>query len=273
VNAFLGSQASDTRQIISLGGGTDTRPYRIFSRQNIPKLIYHEVDFEIVTKKKQRITQGNPALSRILPNITTSEDHACWRSHLPSGSEYYCHGIDLRKLPSTGDELPLKGLRLDVPTLVLSECCLCYLTPEDASSILDIFTKRIPDVATIIYEPIRANDSFGKVMTSNLANRGIHMPTLREYQTPGDQEARLEQAGFNVSRAFTVKDIWKNWIPGDEKQRVDSLEGLDEVEEWELLADHYVVVWALRESEGGSIRETDQALSHSIWGMDADTPR
>jgi len=43
---------------------------------------------------------------------------------------------------------------------------------------------------------------------------------------------------------MTIEDIWQNWVSADEKRRVDSLEGLDEVEEWKLLAAHYIVVWA-----------------------------
>lgn len=133
-----------------------------------------------------------------------------------------------------------------MPTLVLSECCLCYLTPDETKSLLNCFSKSIPSLGSIIYEPIRPNDPFGKVMTSNLANRGIRMPTLEEYPEPSNQEQRLEAIGLDKTKALTVGDIWKKWIDSEEKERVDGLEGLDEVEEWELLAAHYVVVWGSR---------------------------
>lgn len=69
------------------------------------------------------------------------------------------------------------------------------------------------------------------------------MPTLEIYRRPTDQEVRLREAGFNEVRQMTVDDIWERWIHEDEKERVDSLEGLDEVEEWKLLAGHYIVAW------------------------------
>lgn len=73
------------------------------------------------------------------------------------------------------------------------------------------------------------------------------MPTLEAFQDVGDQKTRLEEAGFSGGvQAMTVQDIWKGWISRESKEDVDSLEGLDEVEEWELLASHYVVAWGWR---------------------------
>lgn len=69
------------------------------------------------------------------------------------------------------------------------------------------------------------------------------MPTLSVYPEPVDQANRLTQAGFEVVRHMTIGDIWKTWVAQEEKERLDELEGLDEVEEWQLLAAHYIVVW------------------------------
>ena len=108
------------------------------------------------------------------------------------------------------------------------------------------------NLATIIYEPIRPDDAFGKMMISNLAARRIQMPTLKMYPTPEDQRARMSKAGFETVHHMTIENIWQNWVSPEEKQRVDSLEGLDEVEEWKLLAAHYIVVWASRGNGFGS---------------------
>jgi [phosphatase 2A protein]-leucine-carboxy methyltransferase len=84
-------------------------------------------------------------------------------------------------------------------------------------------------------------------MVSNLAARRIRMPTLEVYEEVKDQEARLQEAGFvDGTQALTVRDIWRRWVSGEDRELVDSLEGLDEVEEWELLASHYVVAWGWR---------------------------
>lgn len=81
------------------------------------------------------------------------------------------------------------------------------------------------------------------MMVTNLAARGIVMPTLEAYKEPENQERRLRDVGFEKVETMTVDRIWERWVSQEEKERVDGLEGLDEVEEWELLAGHYIVVW------------------------------
>lgn len=110
----------------------------------------------------------------------------------------------------------------------------------------------------VLYEATRPADAFGRVMATNLAARGIRMPTLAAYPTPADQEARLRAAGLRQACARTVDHIWQSdgWTPPQEKDRVDALEGLDEVEEWDLLAAHYVVAWAW---DGGGFEAWERA--------------
>ncbi|KAF4446436.1 leucine carboxyl methyltransferase 1 [Fusarium austroafricanum] len=258
---------STPKQIVSLGAGTDTRPFRLFPSKSRPELVYHELDFEVVTSKKMRTVQATPALRNTLIDAAQVTERS-WSSK-PSRGEYYCHGQDLRsfsqsRTPKKDDdaeatskkqpEISLPGLRTDIPTLLLSECCLCYLTVDEASDVISFFSSQITNLATVIYEPIRPNDAFGKMMVSNLAARRIQMPTLQMYPTPEDQRARMAKAGFKMVHHMTIEDIWQNWVSPEEKQRVDSLEGLDEVEEWKLLAAHYIVVWASKGSEPGSWR-------------------
>ena len=77
------------------------------------------------------------------------------------------------------------------------------------------------------------------------------MPTLDVYRQPADQEVRLREAGFEQVRQMTVDNIWQRWVNSDEKERVDGLEGLDEVEEWKLLAGHYIVAWGWKGDQFG----------------------
>jgi [phosphatase 2A protein]-leucine-carboxy methyltransferase len=229
-----------TKQIVSLGAGTDTRPFRLFGEQGYPNLIYHEIDFSVTSAKKLKTVEAVPPLASILANRSTGET-SDWSSK-PLNGEYYCHGLDIRRLsPTSTDTLP--GLRTDVPTLILSECCLCYLSQEEAEDVLKYFSSRIPNTAVIIYEPIHLGDPFSDTMVSNLAARNIHMPSLEHRR---DEAARLQRIGFETTRQLTIDRIWTKWVSVEEKERVDRLEGLDEIEEWQLLAGHYVVVWSFR---------------------------
>ncbi|KAM7200030.1 putative leucine carboxyl methyltransferase [Naviculisporaceae sp. PSN 640] len=253
VDIFL-SQTSggQERQIISLGAGTDTRSLRLFSASArnpapVQNLTYHEIDFPDIRARKLGIIRAAPQLRSVLsdpPSITITSFHA--KSIQSPTSQLLFHGLDLRDLAKSNSNCPisLPLLNTQVPTLLISECCLCYLTPTDATSVINYFTSQISsNLGIILYEPIKPDDPFGQMMVSNLAARGIAMPTLDIYRQPADQEARLREAGFEQIRQMTVDDIWEKWIEEEEKERVDGLEGLDEVEEWKLLAGHYIVAW------------------------------
>ncbi|KAI0406845.1 leucine carboxyl methyltransferase [Xylaria palmicola] len=246
IGVFLSSTEGQERQIVSLGAGTDTRVFRLLKGEDQAKLIYHEVDFPAVTLRKFHIVRSTPALSAVVPKPEFVDQTQTWRDEgLPGASQYWCHGLDLRDI-CTPDAAPLPGLRTDVPTLLVSECCLCYLELPEASGVIKHFTDQITALSLVIYEPVHPNDPFGKQMVSNLAARHIRMPTLEEYTDTSKQEVRMRDAGFDSVHSLTIERIWEDWIVPGEKERVDGLEGLDEVEEWNLLAGHYAVSWGWR---------------------------
>jgi [phosphatase 2A protein]-leucine-carboxy methyltransferase len=269
INAFLSHsdpKQLQTKQIISLGAGTDTRYFRLRSQNKHHNLIYHEFDFPTVSETKRRTLLGNPLLSKLKENESHFPDPqkpppdqaAEWGFTQSkdgiSETIYCCHPLDLRQLPYTQPAQLVHGLKTDIPTLIISECCLCYLEVDNSRDVVKWFADRIPSIGIILYEPIGVDDSFGQMMVSNLAARGITMPSLQSYKTLSDQKNRLGELGFKEDNggqeAETVEKIWEQWIPTAEKDRVDSLEGLDEVEEWQMLARHYAVVWGWRGSLG-----------------------
>ncbi|KAI8964377.1 LCM-domain-containing protein [Daldinia sp. FL1419] len=254
IYSFLSGTATQQRQIISLGAGTDTRCFKLFSQPSQAGLIYHEIDFPTIASKKLQLVNATPQLRSIIPNPQNEKDG--WSSSsLPNGCQYWCHGLDLRALLNDGIE-SLSGIRKDVPTVLVSECCLCYLEASEAQGVIKYFAEKLPDLAIIIYEPIRPDDSFGKQMVSNLAARQIQMPTLDSYRDSAKQQSRLKEAGFELATSLTIRDVWRKWITEEEKERVDGLEGLDEVEEWNLLADHYIMMYVSGETGEPSVETT-----------------
>lgn len=146
---------------------------------------------------------------------------------------------------NTNPGLFLQHITKDLPTLLISECCLCYLEVEEARNVLGYFRQKIPDIGIVLYEPIMPNDEFGGMMTKNLAARGIRMPTVAAYPTFEAQKQRFYDAEFDFDSGFADIDfLWEEWISEEEKARVNALEGLDEVEEWQMLARHYAIIWA-----------------------------
>lgn len=244
------------KQIISLGAGSDTRYFRLQSQIDVSSrlhpFIYHELDFAENTAGKIRSITSIGKLNQCIQGpIEISSDGL--KLHSPN---YHIHPIDLRSLACSAgapdQNVPrtsLSGLDCSLPTLLISECCLVYLHPAAADAVLDYFTHLFPTetpLGLVIYEPFNPFDSFGEVMVSNLAARGIVLQTLQKYHSLEAQKARLRSHGFSSAKAADVDFLWEYWVTATEKERIAKLEMVDEVEEWKLLAKHYCVVWGSR---------------------------
>ncbi|KGO76601.1 Leucine carboxyl methyltransferase, LCTM1 1 [Penicillium italicum] len=278
VARFLGPSSPENvhkKQIISLGAGSDTRVFRLLSSRQTPDFVYHELDFAVNTTEKIRAIRSAPVLQTALginsseassekdTRVTVSE--AGDALHSPS---YHVHPVDLRSLSTCSDPAgALPGVETGLPTLLISECCLVYLSPIEAEQVVAFFTQRlfghghpvsgdilqeaqvnVAPLGLILYEPIRPNDAFGRTMVSNLAARGIQLKTLPRYASLEAQRDRFQDQGFGDGQAAAdIEFIWKRWVNEDEKERVAGLEMLDEMEEWQLLARHYCIAWGWRD--------------------------
>lgn len=219
---------------------------------------YHELDFQENTRAKveQLKSAAFVQAARELCAIDTNDFH--YTEDSLTSVDYHVHAQDLRKL---SDNIP--GLKEDLPTLILSECCLIYLSPEEADAVLAYFMKFFDQVslAITIYEPIRPNDAFGKTMVRNLIARGIHLQTFERYAELENQITRLQHYQFQAC-AEDTEFIWREWVDGKEKERVDGLEWMDEIEEFVLLAKHYCIAWGWR---GSTNHDKWKELPNSSW--------
>ena len=266
VERFIDKNTSQKKQIISLGAGTDTRFFRLMTRQpnkleigyDSPNILYHELDFpENMIRKLDPVYKrsefcGHCKAPRGFSSSTSRGAMDLDDDRESLYSQTYCaHPVDLRTLDSNRTP-PVSFEHIDttLPTIIISECCLCYLAPAVADTVALYFTQHFFPPSTplgfIIYEPINPGDAFGKVMVSNLASRGIVLQTLKMYGSLEAQAARMKSYGLEETGGADINELWKNGVDEKEKERVGGLEMLDEVEEWELLAAHYAVVWGWR---------------------------
>ncbi|KAI5797660.1 S-adenosyl-L-methionine-dependent methyltransferase [Geopyxis carbonaria] len=233
-------------QIVSLGAGSDTRFFRLAASDSGWGGVYHELDFPAVTRRKVATIESLAALRDLV-----GEDMVV---DLDAGSlhskRYHVHPLDLRALTPEAPLLP--GMDPAAPTLVLSECCLIYLAPEEADAIVRWAGARFGGaLGCVLYEPIGGDDAFGRVMVQNLAARGIVLKTLKRYSSRERQRERLRVLGFGGGQeAADVEWLWENWVTREERGRIAGLEMVDEVEEWVLLARHYCVAWGWRGGKG-----------------------
>lgn len=154
------------------------------SRSDPPDIHHYvEVDFPTATgTKAQRIarsTKLHPALARPSSTSSTSSPSrqpdkldqekpytiqsggTSLRSH-----HYSLLPIDLRR----PNALAVLDDILDpaLPLLILAECVLCYMQPEEADRIFE-WAGRFKNRAVVVYEMVGLRDAFGSVMRRNLA--------------------------------------------------------------------------------------------------------
>lgn len=239
VRLFLdGAPRRGKKQIVSLGAGSDTRFFNLaqpyVTRNETVPFSYHEVDFPHVCQRKALTLSSKLGLKSILNHHQTPLINA--RTGSIYSDSYSLHPIDLGEITASS----LQGIDQHAETLFISEVCLIYIDVEAADRVVQ-WTATFGHAAMLIYEPIRGDDPFGKMMVKNLATRGLELKTLEKYATLAQQSQRLRDAGFDGARACTMTDVFSTWISEAEKARVATLELFDELEEWKLLADHYCV--------------------------------
>ncbi|CAA21793.1 leucine carboxyl methyltransferase, involved in regulation of PPA2 [Schizosaccharomyces pombe] len=228
------------KQIISLGAGTDTRVFRYISEYGPENLKFIEFDFYPNCIRKIRTIEKHEALKQNIGDYVVDISGGS----LVSGS-LDIYSYDIREIVHKG----FPGfVDFSLPTIVLSECCLCYLEPEEASSLCRWFQNMFATSGIVVYEPIQGMDNFGKMMKANLSARGVILKTLDCYETTEQQRMRFLDYGYSEVIAEDFLTIEETWIPIEEKKRTMSIEMLDELEEWQLLAKHYCLTFAATEN-------------------------
>ena len=228
INSMIAKYAQEYKeiQVVSLGAGFDTRCFTLDS------IIYWEIDFPQVVQKKIQIIQKSPSVFR---------DFTVVNGNLRS-AHYHIIGADLRYFTKTA--LVEWGIDSKIPTLVLSECCLIYLEVDVSNGIIKDFFDFFENCGFILYEQICPNDQFGKMMIKNLEERGITLYGITQYPSLDSQIQRFKTLGLSQISGWDMVDAYREFIPQNTIDLWNSIERLDEIEEWNLFCRHYFLLMA-----------------------------
>ncbi|CCL99248.1 uncharacterized protein FIBRA_01263 [Fibroporia radiculosa] len=252
----LAEQESSQCQIVSLGAGSDTRFWRLATDPRKGCLrAYCELDFPAVTTKKAMAIRKSKELSAVLGSPdSVSLSHGGTALHAPT---YHLLPADLRQPPA--DVLaPLASfLSPAVPTLLIFECVLVYMTPAASAALIQWFvdffspSPHAPSgtpcvLGAVVYEMFGLEDAFGRVMRANLQARNVTLVGAEPYPTRASLPTRFLQHGFTRAHALTLREIRRAYVAPQEQERIAALEMLDEIEELELVLDHYAITWGVK---------------------------
>ena len=162
-------------------------------------------------------------------------------------AKYHLLPADLRAPPSESIAPLLTSasqsgpiLSPDLPTLLLFECVLVYVTPEASQALIQWFIDHFASssiLGAVVYEMFGLNDSFGAMMVENLKVlflacpltpladakasqvRGVSLPGAAPYPTFESLPQRFTRHEFTTSKAFTLREIRKTLISYEESQR------------------------------------------------------
>ncbi|KAI8985787.1 S-adenosyl-L-methionine-dependent methyltransferase [Pilobolus umbonatus] len=250
VQQFLSMSASH-KQIVSLGAGFDTRYFLIKAgllgkeEKLISRLkCYFEVDFPEITMKKAMCIKRKTELHQLLGDSDQVKIEK--GGMILKGPSYCLLGGDLRNWPEVVKSLMESGLDTSIPTLFISECVFIYLNPNHSADILKWITNHMRNTMFVLYEQIKPNDAFGKMMIQNLKSRNIDLKGLESYPDLVDQENRFKELGWQYSKSVDINTIHDRYMDKNEFKRMAKLEILDELEEWRLLSAHYCITWAYK---------------------------
>ncbi|TFY80692.1 hypothetical protein EWM64_g3315 [Hericium alpestre] len=254
-------------QIVSLGAGSDTRFWRLAAGPRAEKIEkYIELDFPEVTSRKAMAVRKSKVLSPALgpaDSVSVGDGGTSLRSAV-----YNLLPVDLRKTPGTSIA-PLLAtesgalLSPNLPTLLLFECVLAYMTPAASDALIRWFADYTQSgsspLGSIVYEMFGLGDSFGRVMLNNLKERNVSLPGVGPYPNIASLPERFRRLNFTEAHALTLKDIRRDHVDADELERLSTLELLDEVEELDLVLGHYAITWGALVPESISADRKDWA--------------
>ncbi|XP_022444196.1 leucine carboxyl methyltransferase 1 isoform X1 [Monodon monoceros] len=256
IKAFLRKTECNC-QILNLGAGMDTTFWRLkvctdfswffYQDEDLLPSKYFEIDFPMIVTRKLHSIKLKPLLSKPILDLH-SEDTLQMDGHILDSTRYAIIGADLRDIPELEEKLKKCNMNTQLPTLLIAECVLVYMAPEQSTNLLKWAAKSFETAMFINYEQVNMDDRFGQIMIENLRRRQCDLAGVETCKSLESQKERLLSSGWESASAIDMMELYSK-LPRAEVSRIESLEFLDEMELLEQLMQHYCLCWA---TKGGS---------------------
>jgi tRNA wybutosine-synthesizing protein 4 len=276
----LGHESAPAANIISLGGGFDSVCFNYLSKCK-HRLLFTEVDFKEIVDRKASLIVSDAILNGATQGFAAFDiDRAVLSTDISSYRNSYGYKFgdlrlieaDLRHAEDLRSKLMESGIDTTAPTLIISECvllCKCFFrnigilmrnyysnSPRNVlHAMIDLHkidTERLsatlgalfPRALWVSYDAVQPNDVFGRMMHSNLVDAGFAIPGFRAYPSIDAHLMRYRTiCGWNggSSAGCTMTEAHDKVLDESCRRKADSIERLDELEEWTMLMNHYCI--------------------------------
>uniref|UniRef100_A0A8C3S9F7 tRNA wybutosine-synthesizing protein 4 n=1 Tax=Chelydra serpentina TaxID=8475 RepID=A0A8C3S9F7_CHESE len=241
---LLQSQGHPRRQILSFGAGFDSLYFRLKAVGLLSCTVVYEVDFPSVASRKAALIKGTKDLAVVVGGVGRRESGMTFLA-----ADYKLLGVDLSELSKLEKALKEAGLDPEVPTMLLAEVVLTYMEISRSDALIQWAAQHFPCAQFVLYEQMHPEDAFGRIMQQHFSrlNSGLH--ALAQYPDCEAQRRRFLQRGWAECSVIDMNEFYANFIPEDERRRVQALEPFDEYEEWHLKCSHYFILVASKGEE------------------------
>lgn len=217
-------------QIVNLGCGSDLRFIQFLQNNHERISKYIDLDFQDSIDLKSKI------LNKLLPKLNFGFN---W------DDKYVAKPCDLNDKNNLF-ELLEQYTDKETPTIVITECVLCYMSKENSQIIIDSIKGFYKTGIWISYDPIGGddpNDKFGTIMKQNLLNsRNLNLPTLLEFNSKLSYSNRW--VSYEEVTIHNLYEFLSENIAQSELKRLQKCQFLDELEELKIMQSHYIILKA-----------------------------
>ncbi|KAG8145398.1 putative Leucine carboxyl methyltransferase 1 protein, partial [Naja naja] len=169
-------------------------------------------------------------------------------THSLDTSRYAIVGGDLRDLPKLEEQLKKCHMDPNLPTLLMTECVLIYMTTEHSGGLIKWVATTFRSAMFINYEQVNMLDRFGQIMIENLQSKQCELVGADACRSLETQKERFLQHGWETVNGLDMLKVYQS-LPPDETKMIEALEFLDEKEPFEQLMQHYCLCWAIKDSQ------------------------
>ncbi|XP_046854725.1 LOW QUALITY PROTEIN: leucine carboxyl methyltransferase 1-like [Xenia sp. Carnegie-2017] len=250
-------------QVINLGAGFDTRYWQLKESGTCPMMFY-DVDFGAVTSRNvwpvKRIDNDDSKrdvklkLSWFLTLRQKKALQLYFDASVEYGHEeihfrdYHLLAADIRNITELEEKLLKYSLDKSLPTVFITECVLVYLHPKESETLIKWAGENFPTALFLNYEQVNMNDTFGQVMIDNLKVRNCFLYGALACPTLKSQVERFENLSWSTAGVLDMSPVYQK-LPYEDRERIEKLEMLDEVNLFYQLLNHYCICWAINDTQ------------------------
>lgn len=245
IEKFAMNELNGKKVVVNLGCGFDPYAFDYLNKKD-DDLIFVDVDYPELMKKKADVIVNTPELVKILKNVQQNTNHI----HLQS-SNYYAISCDLRDLNRFSNILNDLFTNDETSFLFVAEVSITYMTQQCADDLIE-WAATLKNAEFALLEqmmPAGISHPFAKRMINHFKSYNSPLNCIEAYPTLKHQIQRFEHRRWGVRMAKDLYRFWKEDISQEDKQFVESVEQFDEFEEFILFGQHYFILHAVNTLE------------------------